>query len=766
MDGSMGDARMDDDEREDRDEAEETPGQEKAEEDLAARLDDFGRRLSESRKEAIDHRRTSGIEEEWSEDEDAYQGYDEYNRGENRTPDKGDPLGMRKQPNDTSDTRSTVVPNITGPYCDSAAARLADMILPVDEQPFEISPTPIPGYAELLKDTTPIVLSGPDGQPVESTRADYIESLLEAAKKPAKAAQRRISDWFVECKWIAEGRTCIEDASRIGTGVLKGPFPVRKKRIKWVKNAGFDEMQIEDTIVPASKAISAWDLFPSPSCGESIHNGTHIWERDRLTPKQLAALKGTPGYIDEQIDECLEEGPVMLEPYWTVTGGSPEPDIKASGRFQVWYYTGTCSKEDWVAAQPIPGTDEERERFADALESMPEKVSVCATIVNHRCIKAARNYLDNGAFPYDIMVWRKRKGMPWGQGIARLIRTPQRMLTAAVRNLMDNAGLGGGPIITIDPDVLQPHDGKWSLYARKFFLKVSGATMAAAKDAIDFKTVPLITDDLLQIIHLALRFAEETTGLPAILQGQMGEKAPDRVGIVKMLEANGSSSLRRLARLMDERVTAPHVERYYVWLMQYGEDPAEKGDFYVQTKGSTVLIERGLQNEELGALLPLSLEPRYELDPAKIAEEYLRSRRFDPSKLKMDEDQLRQQQEQQNPLALAEAALKKAEAALKEAQARKTDAETIEAGIRAQYTAVQTAGTVVANPAIAPVGDAVIRNAADGLTQQDTLPQPAVAVPGAQPAVQTNTSPALPPVPAQPGSPAGGIETQRQEGAA
>jgi hypothetical protein len=51
------------------------------------------------------------------------------------------------------------------------------------------------------------------------------------------------------------------------------------------------------------------------------------------------------------------------------------------------------------------------------------------TMVNNRVIKAALNPLDSGDFPYDVLPWQRKSGMPWGNGVARQGRTPQRIVT-------------------------------------------------------------------------------------------------------------------------------------------------------------------------------------------------------------------------------------------------------------------------------------------------------------------------------------------------
>src|SRR5690606_30472796 len=103
-------------------------------------------------------------------------------------------------------------------------------------------------------------------------------------------------------------------------------------------------------------------------------------------------------------------------------------------------------------------------------------VSVNVSMINHRVVKAVVNPLDDGTFPYDVMVWQRRPGMPWGIGVARQIRTAQRELNAGNRNMMDNAALSAGPQVVIDTGVIFPLDGNWELTPRKVWGKVDGAT--------------------------------------------------------------------------------------------------------------------------------------------------------------------------------------------------------------------------------------------------------------------------------------------------
>lgn len=143
------------------------------------------------------------------------------------------------------------------------------------------------------------------------------------------------------------------------------------------------------------------------------------------------------------------------------------------------------------------------------------------------------------------------------------------------------------------------------------------------------------------------------------------------------------------------------------------------------------------------------------------------------------------QQRIKDAVAQAGLDIKERELALKypaganEAQDALIRAQAVEVGVKAAFAAIQTAGAIVQTPQISPVADMVMKLAGYqtpnpvGVDPNYPIPSgpsmpevdPAVAgdfIDGIPP-VQQNTSPALPPVPQQPGSPMQGIETQRQD---
>jgi hypothetical protein len=591
-------------------------------------LDALGQTLSAKRRDVVAARAACGIESEWTGDEEFYQGYDDANRHEFvNTVSKPTANGQSSEPAVRS-KGSVVFPNITQPLVDAVSARIGDVLLPTDDRNFAIEATEIPDMLEgpepLPIPPAPPVQPGPPGappappaEPVDpkaQAQAELKRYKAEADRKAAKA-QSRIDDWLEECQYHAELRKVFDDVGKLGSGVIKGPVPVKRKSTVWQQGEdGVSALVLVEEIKPASMRIDPWNLYPDyPACGESIHNGSFIWEYDQISERKLQDLKGLPGYLDSQIDKCIAEGP---------SGGSDAAtrmDVQARSSktlYDIWYFHGNITAEQMEASGCDCG-DEKKDFY-------PAKL----TLVNDRVINAALNPLDNGEFPYDLVPWKRRPGMPWGMGLARQIRTPQRIVVGATRRLADNAGLASGPQIVVRRGV-SPQNGVWEIEPLKIWEEDDDAA-GNASAPVSAVVIPMMLTELTNLIQLGMKMAEDVTGMPALMQGQQGS-APDTVGGMQILNNNANSVLRRIARMFDACITEPHIRRYYAWLMQYGEDPEEKGDFNIVARGSTALVERDIQSQEMIAVLQLCLNPSYGKDPERAMDEYLKSRRFDPA---------------------------------------------------------------------------------------------------------------------------------------
>lgn len=628
---------------------------------LTAKLEAFGNSLKRKRDEAVAARKASGIEEEWTLAEEAYQGIDDATRG-NAVGKPSSPYGGYVNAKPVQAGRSTVLLNITRPYVDAAAARVGDMLLPTDDRNWCIKITPL-GDAKTGGGNTPEEL-----QVLKMIDADR--------QKAADGAQKQIEDWLVECQWHSEVRKLIEDCARLGTGVLKGPVPAKRLNRVVKQGEGMMAYIMEEKIAPESRCISPWNLYPDGDCGECIHDGAYIWEKDSIVAKKLKDLRGLPGYLDEQIEKVLEQGPQGKHSSDFEVGNVK---AKESDVFEIWYYHGAADREDLLAA----GVD---------LEDMEEETIHCVlTMVNDVVIKAALNPLDSGDFPYDVMPWQRKTNHWAGTGVGMQINTPQRMLTAAVRNLMDNAGLTAGPQLIMRRNAIVPADGQWTITPRKIWWVNEDADVAAVNQAFLAVNIPTMQQELNNIMQFAMKMAEDVTGLPMLMQGQAGAATPDTVGGMQMLNNNASSVLRRIARLFDDRITEPHIRRYYDWLMMYGEDDSVKGDFQIDARGSTALVERDLQNQAIMQMGALVMNPAFGIDPEKWIKETLKAQRLDPERFQMDEDKKKQMAEQAPPPPpQIQAAQIRAQADMQKAQMQlQADAQAMQAELSAKMQVAQ-----------------------------------------------------------------------------
>lgn len=613
--------------------------------------------IKEKRKNAIEGRRASGIEDVWEMCEDAYEGRDKYNRKKSTYTKSRNADGGLQEEKKAPAGRSTIIPNITRPYCDAASARVADMLLPTDDRNWAIRPTPDPKLIRNKDNPTPA--KDVNGQPIMKPApqqpsgvmarmgnaitgafspqaqqpvsvGELAQQAIDKAKTSADRAQEVIDDWMVEGRFHAASRRVIESTAKMGTGILKGPFPAKKRARAVLNSPEGWKVVMEVKTAPLSASVSPWNFYPDPNCGDDIQKGAYCLERDDITAKGLRELKG-PGYINEMIDMCLEEGPVGS------TDGvrKLKENTKVSDKdlYEIWYWHGEATKQEMAAA----GCECERDLSP-----------VIVTMVNERVIKITQAALDSGEFPYDVMVWQERDGSWAGIGVAEQINPCQVGLTGGVRALQDNMAISSGPQIIVDSSKIEPANGKWEVVPNKMWRKkVSSEDINDVRNAFTIVSIETRQVEILNIINFWIKEAEDVTGLPMLLQGQQGN-APNTLGGTQIVNNNSSTVLRRIARTYDDRVTELHIGRYYEWLLLHGPDDA-KGDMQIDARGSSALVERDIQNQAMIQLLGASLNPAYELDPVKTMQEVMKGMRLDNKNFALDEEQKKTKAQQKPP---------------------------------------------------------------------------------------------------------------------
>lgn len=588
-----------------------------------AELDRLYALFTQMRDKWVQARATlTDVEKRWRKNTDLYYGDNINTPNEFENTLRNGPPARKAQ----DGNRSRVVINIVRPKVDQAISRMCEILFPVDDRNWGLKPTPLPELATMVGNDTPTV-DPMTGQPTGFTANEEADAIMQAAKEACEGMERSIDDSLTECHYNGECRKGIDDGVRLGTMILHGPFPARQSSKVWIPQAnGMQMLQINESIVPASERLDPWDVFFDPSCGNDHQNGRGFFVRRMVTRKQLRKLVGIPGYDEEAIREVLRQEPKRIR----VTEGRVVRDMVREDSYEMWTYHGEIEPDEMEMLSS---------RTGDPLTDVEFGVLV---IVNDKVIGAIESWVPDKTLPVDVWCWRKRDDSPFGYGLPDELEQQQRVVNAAWRQVMDNGRTSLGGQIVIKKGMIIPQNGSYEITPNKVWL---------AKDELDDVRAAMTTfefashlEELLAIANSAMQYADMETGMPQLMGGERGS-APETVGGMVMLYNNANSVLRMRVKLYDDNITRPHLERYYDWKMANDPDPAIKGDFEIDARGSTALIERDIQNQALLNLAAITNNPRYipHLKEREELKAILKAFKVDPESMMKPEDQVKQE---------------------------------------------------------------------------------------------------------------------------
>jgi hypothetical protein len=535
---------------------------------------------------------------------------------------------------------SQVFQNLTRPKTNAMMARLWDLLFPTDDRNWGIKPTPVPELTDSAEAALEIADDAEDTAAafkakVEEARAAGDEEtaraieqeaaaaeaarneaeqmanrsheILNEAKRRADLMQDEIADQLATCSYQAECRDMIEDACKTGTGILKGPVLGQKIKQKWDRAETQDEhgnpvavhvlTHIADNR-PAAYRVDPWGFFPDPDARRP-EDSEGFFERHLMSRSKLRKLSKRPDIDDDVLRELLTEGPqagsapAYLVDLHSLTG---EDSGDAKDKFQVWEYTGPIEQEDFAL---LADTFDDEDAKAD-IEDMDPLIELHAKIwfCQGRVLSFALHPLDSNEPIYSVFNLERDEYGPWGFGIPYLMRDPQSILNGALRMMMDNAGLGTGPQIVINNDVVSPSDGSWAITPRKVWLR-NNADAQPNMPAFETYNIPIHQQDLGRIMMTAAQAADEVTAMPQIAQGEQGTGVTKTAQGMAILMNSANVVFRRVVKNFDDDVTVPMIRRFYHWNMQFHEDERIKGDYDIDARGSSVLLVREMQAQNL-----------------------------------------------------------------------------------------------------------------------------------------------------------------------
>lgn len=516
--------------------------------------------------------------------------------------------------------RSHLLINMTRPKTNALAARLMDLLFPTDDRAWGIAPTPVPEM-----DTEEGTLTdqldnlnakhqqphSPGAQPEAMPEADEQRSAVEEAladlqelkaeaKRKSDLMQAEIDDQLKSGCYQAHCRDAIEDACKLGTGILKGPVLSEKSHLRWKASEGGYSLARQMDLRPAFVRVDPWAFFPDPNA-RTVEECEGFFERHLMTKKELRRLAQREDMDTEAIRNLLKADPTEPAPegmtqLFAITNDEAH---QIKGKYQVWEYTGAFEPEDLEILMDVY----EDADLAQELQEIDPLTEIYAKIwfCQNEVLSFALHPMESNESIYSVFnVERSETGL-FGFGIPAIIRDPQKALTAAWRMMMDNARISAGPQIVINRDRIKPADNGQDETLRPF--KVwnarNGETNAPAFESYQFEQNQ---PQLERIIMLAREMIDEMSSMPMIAQGEQGSGVTKTAQGMALLMNSANVVFRRMVKNWDDDMTVPNIRRMYDFNMQFSDKEQIKGDYEIDARGSSVLLVREIQSTNLMAI--------------------------------------------------------------------------------------------------------------------------------------------------------------------
>lgn len=515
---------------------------------------------------------------------------------------------------------SQLFANQTRTKSTSWAARLGDMLFPTDDKNWGIDPTPVPsltlGATEAVQRARKAVLAANQaakngdqqaeqealqaGQAAASVAAQAA-AVMEEARTRANNMSALIDDQLEECRYNMTARGVINDAVRLGTGIFKGPVVGPRVKRAWMKDpaSGAYVLQNREDARPSYVRTDPWSFFPDMSA-TCIDDAEFTFERHLPTQKELRRWKNLPGFDVGAIDQLLLMKPrAALPDYFNRLRNITLIGNAVSDRnYQAWEYHGPIEADEMVALAEAR-QDVDMLHLLDMLQenNVPAIVWFCDGVP----VRYGLHPLESGDSLYSPYCFDRDETSIFGFGVPNLMRDPQAAFNAAWRMMINNSSLSSGPQIVINKQNIEPEDGNYDLYPNKVWLKKNDS-LAASQPDFQVHEITNQQEQVQAIAEMAKEFCDDETSMPPIAYGESGSHVTKTAQGMGMLMNSANVIFRLVVKNFDDQVTVPNILRLYDWNMQFSADDLVKGDFDVKARGSSVLLVRELQSQNLDAI--------------------------------------------------------------------------------------------------------------------------------------------------------------------
>ena len=402
--------------------------------------------------------------------------------------------------------------------------------------------------------------------------------MREEAEQAAQSMAQKIRDQLAVADWDEELKNFVDDFVTFPTAIFKGPQIRRQRRVMWGPN--FEAIGVNDLIHKFVR-VSPYDIYPSP--GSIGPQSGYIIERHRLQMGALYEMIGVPGYDEKAIREVLQAYP---RGYKNWIAGDQQRDTM-HGKDNVWRAEELDVLEYWG---PVTGAMLKEWGIKEKLD--PDKpYEVNAWWIGPYVIRAVLNPDPLGERPYEVASWEPIPNAFWGNSLPEQMKDIQRLCNAAARALSNNMGVASGPQVEVTVDRLPVGENITSIYPWKVWQATSDKT-GGGQPGVRFFQPNSNAAELMNVYLTFSKQADEVTGIPNYVYGSTAVGGAGRTASgLSMLMDNAAKGIKQAIAGIDV-VMGNCITRLYVHNMVYDQDPFIKGDFNVEAKGASALIQR------------------------------------------------------------------------------------------------------------------------------------------------------------------------------
>jgi hypothetical protein len=462
---------------------------------------------------------------------------------------------------------------------------------------------------------------------VQGPSPDKAKSIeFRPAEESAKAMEKVVHDQLGEANAETILRHALFEMALLGTGVVKGPFTLKKTYNKWVPGPGGMQFMADEKLVPTVEAVSIWNFYPDP---DAINMSGAEWvvERHSFSRTQMRQLMKRPHFRAEAIRQALEIGPNWM-PEWFETVIKDNQATTEPQRFEVLEYWG------------VMDTDLALEAGIELPESWTEldEVQINAWICGDMILRLVLNPFTPARIPYQACPYEIHPYQFFGIGIPENMDDCQMIMNGAARMAIDNLVLAGSLIFDIDETALVPGQ-EMKIYPGKVFRRQAG-TAGQAVYGIKF---PSTAQENLTLFDKFRQLADEATGIQSYSHGTTGIQSTTRTAAgMSMLMGAAALNVKTVVKNIDDFLIRPLGEALFAWNMQFNKDvPEIRGDLEVKARGTSSLLQKEVKSQRLLTFLQLSGNPAIApfIKLHTLVKEIAESLDIDPEKIINDPEQ-------------------------------------------------------------------------------------------------------------------------------